>query len=122
MDKRIAETIGRNLQRLRAQRGWTQEQLAEKAGISTSFCANIERGIKGVSLPVLYNLANTLGVSVDYLLYPEQSDARIRNIQVLLKDKPESFIISLFRRFSALSRLPMSISTFLAVASSMRLV
>ena len=93
MDKRIAETIGRNLQRLRAQRGWTQE----KAGISTSFCANIERGIKGVSLPVLYNLANTLGVSVDYLLYPEQSDARIRNIQVLLKDKPESFIISVER-------------------------
>ena len=97
MDKRIAETIGRNLQRLRSQRGWTQEQLAEKAGISTSFCANIERGIKGVSLPVLYNLANTLGVSVDYLLYPEQSDARIRNIQVLLKDKPESFIISVER-------------------------
>lgn len=29
---------------------------------------------------------------------------------------------TLFRRFSALSRLPMSISTFLAVASSMRLV
>lgn len=29
---------------------------------------------------------------------------------------------ALFRRFSALSRLPMSISTFLAVASSMRLV
>ena len=97
MDKRIATIIGTNLQRLRTQRGLTQEQLAEKAGISTSFCANIERGNKGVSLSVLYDLADSLGVSVDYLLYPEQPDARIRNIEALLRDKPESFIIAVER-------------------------
>ena len=97
MDKRIATIIGTNLQRLRTQRGLTQEQLAEKAGISTSFCANIERGNKGVSLSVLYDLADSLGVSVDYLLYPEQPDARSRNIEALLRDKPESFIIAVER-------------------------
>lgn len=97
MDKRIATIIGTNLQRLRTQRGLTQEQLAEKAGISTSFCANIERGNKGVSLSVLYDLADSLGVSVDYLLYPEQPDARIRNIEALLRDKAESFIIAVER-------------------------
>ena len=63
MDKRIATIIGTNLQRLRTQRGLTQEQLAEKAGISTSFCANIERGNKGVSLSVLYDLADSCGLS-----------------------------------------------------------
>ena len=97
MDKRIATIIGTNLQRPRTQRGLTQEQLAEKAGISTSFCANIERGNKGVSLSVLYDLADSLGVSVDYLLYPEQPDARIRHIEALLRDKPESFIIAVER-------------------------
>ena len=70
MDKRIATIIGTNLQRLRTQRGLTQE---------------------------LYDLADSLGVSVDYLLYPEQPDARIRNIEALLRDKPESFIIAVER-------------------------
>lgn len=62
MDKRIATIIGMNLQRLRTQYGLTQEQLAEKVGISTSFYANLERGNKGVSISVLYDLANCLGV------------------------------------------------------------
>lgn len=44
-----------------------------------------------------YDLADSLGVSVDYLLYPEQPDARIRNIEALLRDKPESFIIAVER-------------------------
>ena len=88
MDKRIATIIGMNL---------TQEQLAEKVGISTSFYANLERGNKGVSISVLYDLANCLGVSVDYLIYPNQADARIRNIETLLRDKPESFIIAVER-------------------------
>lgn len=100
MDKRIATIIGMNLQRLRTQYGLTQEQLAEKVGISTSFYANyanLERGNKGVSISVLYDLANCLGVSVDYLIYPNQADARIRNIETLLRDKPESFIIAVER-------------------------
>ena len=63
-------------------------------GISTSFYANLERGNKGVSISVLYDLANCLGVSVDYLIYPNQADARIRNLETLLRDKPESFIIA----------------------------
>ena len=53
MDKRIATIIGMNLQRLRTQYGLTQEQLAEKVGISTSFYANLERRNKGVSISVL---------------------------------------------------------------------
>ena len=36
-------------------------------------------------------------ILVDYLLYPEQPDARIRNIEALLRDKPESFIIAVER-------------------------
>lgn len=61
------------------------------------FYANLERGNKGVSISVLYDLANCLGVSVDYLIYPNQADARIRNLETLLRDKPESFIIAVER-------------------------
>lgn len=51
MDKReLATIIGNNLCILRTDSGLTQEKLAESAGISTSFYANLERGNKGVSV------------------------------------------------------------------------
>lgn len=70
MDKHeLAATIGNNLCVLRGDIGQTQEELAELAGISTSFYANLERGNKGVSVAVLCKLAECLGVTVDRLLY-----------------------------------------------------
>lgn len=58
MDKNELQTIvGRNLQRCRANAGLTQEQVAEQAGISTSFYANLERGNRCMSAPVLRALA-----------------------------------------------------------------
>lgn len=91
----LIEIIGNNLQQLRIQNGLTQEQLAEMVGISTSFYANVESGKRGVSLWVLYNIAQCLNVSVDYLIYENRKDARLRNIENLLADKPDSFITTI---------------------------
>ena len=62
------------------------------AGISTSFYTNIERGNKGVSIFVLISLAEALNVSVESLLYQEEPRRQINNIEILLRDKPASFI------------------------------
>ena len=43
----LQEAIGKNLYQARLNAHMTQEQLAEKAGISTSFYTNIELGHKG---------------------------------------------------------------------------
>lgn len=40
----LAHIIGKNLLKYRTENNLTQEELAEKVGISTSFYANIERG------------------------------------------------------------------------------
>lgn len=71
----------------------TQEDLAERAGISPSFYANIERGNKGMSVHVLKNLADALGVSVDQLLSDTPDEGRMGNIKALLKDEPPQFIL-----------------------------
>lgn len=98
MDKdELMWIVGNNLQQIRAERGYTQEQLSEKAGISTSFYANLERGKKGMSIFVLRNLADSLDTSVDQLMYQRNADARIRNIEMLLSDMPESFVRSVER-------------------------
>ena len=90
----LMQLIALNLRKYRDEQNLTQEEVAESAGISTAFLANIERGCKIMSVPVLRNLADSLGVSTDDLLYEEQAD-RLSAITALLRDKPDSFVQSM---------------------------
>lgn len=83
-----------NLQKCRTKAKLTQEQVAERAGISTSFYTNLERGNRSMSIPVLLALADALCVSTDCILHKESAKIHIENICSLLSDKPESFIIA----------------------------
>lgn len=89
--------IGNNLRQYRLENNYTQEELAEKIGISTSFYANIERGAKSMSIQVLRNLTDALQISADRLLYEETASVRVQNIVKLLEDKPTSFCASIER-------------------------
>lgn len=87
----LMQLIALNLRKYRDEQNLTQEEVAEAAGISTAFLANMERGCKIMSVPVLRNLADALGVSTDALLYEENTD-RLSTITALLRDKPDSFV------------------------------
>ena len=56
------------LKRLREKRGWTQQVLAEKVGVSRVTVAKIEIGNRKPSLELLYRLAKVLKVKVGELL------------------------------------------------------
>lgn len=90
----VQQMIGNNLRNYRLSMKMTQEELSEKAGISTSFLANLERGIKGMSIHSLRELCSALGVSADYLLFENRADGHIKNIEVFLQGKPEHLIIT----------------------------
>ena len=60
--------LGRRIRKQRTQRGWTQEALAERVNVSTSFVGHVERDTRKASLETLVAMANVLGVSLDYLL------------------------------------------------------
>ena len=62
---------GRRLAELRKIRGYTQETFAEKIALSWRSVADIERGYRGTSVDILMDMAETLGTSVDYLLFGE---------------------------------------------------
>lgn len=72
----------------------TQEELAEKAGLSTPFLANLERGTKGMSIFSLRELSSALGISTDCLLFEDNANGHIKNIEMLLRDKPERIIVA----------------------------
>lgn len=60
---------GATLRKLRKQRGWTQEQLAQLSGISVSHVSQLEKGTrKSPSIDMVYQLAQALSVSVYALL------------------------------------------------------
>lgn len=90
----VQKLIGNNLRAYRLEMKMTQEELAEKAGISTPFLANLERGTKGMSIYSLRELSAALGVSADYLLFDNKTNGHIRNIEMMIRDKPEHVIIA----------------------------
>ena len=57
-----AEIFGSTVRRLRADRGWTQEHLAEAAGLTTTYVGQIERGVRVPSLTVILKLARGLAL------------------------------------------------------------
>ena len=67
--------VGRNLSRLRAAKGWTQEQLAEASGFSQQYLSELERGKRNPTILSLYEIAQALGVSHVELVRPEAGEA-----------------------------------------------
>ena len=64
-----AFSIGANIKKYRIEKGITQSQLAEMTDVSTNYIGILERGDKAPSLPMLVNIANSLGVTADMLLH-----------------------------------------------------
>ena len=92
--------LGNNLRRARQAQNLTIEQVAEQAGISTTFYSNLEWGNKIMSLPTLYRLMEVLCVSPEGLLLADGPNEQIRNIEMLLRGRtPEelAFIEKLIR-------------------------
>ena len=68
MNKSIL-TIANNIKTLRHKSHWTQEQLAQRAGISYNTLIKIESGrIKNPSVDTAYKIARALGTTIDRLL------------------------------------------------------
>jgi transcriptional regulator with XRE-family HTH domain len=49
---------------LRDKRGWSQEVLAEKAGIHRTYVGGIERGLRNVALVNIAKITKALGLSL----------------------------------------------------------
>ena len=61
--------IGQAVRKYRQAQGMTQEELAERIGISTTHMSHIETGNTKLSLPVLVSLAVALNVRTDSILF-----------------------------------------------------
>lgn len=60
--------LGMKIKWAREQKGYTQENLAEKLNLSVQHISVIERGVKAPRMDTFIRIANVLDVDADYLL------------------------------------------------------
>jgi transcriptional regulator with XRE-family HTH domain len=66
--------VGRNVKRIRQEKGLTQEQLAEISGFSQQYISGLEQGRRNPTIVSLYELATALEVSHMELVRPTEED------------------------------------------------
>lgn len=66
--KSEAQKLGKNLKRIRTQKGISQGDIVRSLGMDRAFISNIENGKTNPTLATIAKLAKALGVSTDELL------------------------------------------------------
>jgi y4mF family transcriptional regulator len=74
--------VGERIKTRRLELGWTQDQLAQKAGISKSFLSDLENGKRSVRADNLLDIARALGVSLDFLMTGEASKDQAAEVPI----------------------------------------
>jgi len=68
MKSNINEEVGFNIRRIREERGLSQEELADLAGLHRAYVGQIERGEKNIGLKNIEKIAKALNVNIKVLL------------------------------------------------------
>lgn len=63
----IARELGERLRAYRVQRGWSQEELAERADLHTTYIGQLERGEKNATIESISKVAAALNISLSKL-------------------------------------------------------
>lgn len=74
--------LGPRLRMERRARGWTLEDLAQRASMSVSTLSRLEAGKRQATLELLLPLIRQLGVRIDDLINPQAPDPRVRRAEV----------------------------------------
>jgi transcriptional regulator with XRE-family HTH domain len=64
----VRQRLKQNLQRLRAEKGWSQEELADRSGLHRTYISGVERGVRNPTITVVERIAAALDVGCGELL------------------------------------------------------
>jgi transcriptional regulator with XRE-family HTH domain len=100
--KKTNKTIGKNIRAFRHQHGWSQEDVANRLGISIPAFSKIETGVTDINLSRLEQIANIYEVDVVQILAMdaeevEQTPSNLSIVQKRLLDR-EAEIVNLQRK------------------------
>lgn len=84
-----ASEMGARIATRRKQLGYTQEQVAELAGLSHQFFSSVEAGKKNMRAENVVKLCRALNVSTDYILTGKSNAIDMNNLTAMLQPLDE---------------------------------
>jgi transcriptional regulator with XRE-family HTH domain len=67
-ETKVAKAFGQRVRELRLEKGMTQEQLAEAAGLHPTFISNVERGYRVATIVTVVKIADGLDLDSSRLV------------------------------------------------------
>jgi methanogenic corrinoid protein MtbC1/DNA-binding XRE family transcriptional regulator len=67
------ETLGRRVQKMRKERGWSQQTLAQKAGLDRAYLSTVEKGKQNITISAAVRIAAALDTSLSALISEDES-------------------------------------------------
>ena len=81
----ISKLIGEQIRAFRQDRGLSQEQLALKADLNTTFLGQVERGIKKPTIDTLEKIVNALDITFEDLFSFEKNIIKHKDSSIIDK-------------------------------------
>ncbi|MGN1319194.1 MAG: helix-turn-helix domain-containing protein [Lachnospirales bacterium] len=111
---KVSENLGIRIRSFRKKQGISQEELAFKSSISTTYLGQIERAEKSPTVEVLDKLANALEISIyDLFLFDEEIKTQNNNTTLnkinaqlsTLSEKEQAEVLKLIKNVKAFKNL-----------------
>src|SRR5271168_5357484 len=85
--RKTNKSVGKNIRTIRHQRNWSQEDVANRLGISIPAFSKIETGVTDINLSRLEQIANIYEVNVIHLLSleVEEVEPQLSNLSIAQK-------------------------------------
>jgi len=62
--------FGKRVRELRKERGWSQEEFADRCGLDRTYVSGIERGVRNPTLEIIGMISSGLNVEICILFHP----------------------------------------------------
>lgn len=106
----LLSVIAENIKKLRKQKNYSQERLAELAGLHPTYVSHLETCKANPSIAILLMIAEQLGIGIDKLIMPESvyvTDETLKELQIKINTLPDS-------KRSAISALLKELNTLIS--------
>ncbi|WP_262185585.1 helix-turn-helix domain-containing protein [Serratia fonticola] len=68
MKNELQIKFGQRVRELRKERGWSQEEFADKCGLDRTYVSGIERGVRNPTLAIIGVIANSFCIELSTLM------------------------------------------------------
>jgi len=94
--------VGERIRSLRKERGWSQEELGEKADLHHTYVGAVERGEKNASIDTLDKIADALGIEMVDLFTLTKGKMNVDNLRAYIIEEVKESSPGMLKLIAAL--------------------